>query len=76
VNGFPLTKRALALTLVELENNDAGDPGNRETGETKQADEEEFKSNKHDSILNRFADKTIEWISAGRKVKKRAVDWG
>ena len=69
MNGFPLKDFALALTLVELENDDAGNPGNRETGETEQADEEEFKSNKHVSILNGAYPKHREWISAGRKAK-------
>jgi len=76
VNGFPLKDFALALTLVELENDDAGNPGNRETGKTKQADEEEFKSNKHVTILNGAHPKYRERISAGRKVNKRTLEWG
>jgi hypothetical protein len=41
----------LALPLEELVDNDARDPCDRETGETQEADEEEFESKKHVSIL-------------------------
>jgi hypothetical protein len=61
----------LALTLVELENNDSGNPGNRQTGKTQQADEEEFKSNKHVTILSLRMREILEWNSAGRKVRNR-----
>jgi hypothetical protein len=61
----------LALTLVELENNDSGNPGNRQTGKTKQADEEEFKSNKHVTILSLLMRESLEWNSAGRKGRNR-----
>lgn len=74
MNGLPLTKDALALTLVELENNDAGNPRDRKTGKTQQADEEEFKSNKHVTILNLTPVESLEQNSAGRKAKNPQVD--